>query len=165
MDAPKRKPARLPEYDYSTPGAYFVTICTQDRRHLLSDVRTVGDGVLDVPQIHLSEYGKTVEETLLEIERHYTDLVIEKYVIMPNHVHLLIRLENDGTSRTPSPTNAIIPAFVSTFKRFTNQRCGIKLWQRSYHDHVIRNEQDFREIWDYIDNNPARWADDRYYME
>ena len=165
MECPKRKQNRIPEYDYSAPGAYFVTICTQERRCILSDVHTVGDGVLDVPQVYLSKYGKTVEQTLREIERQYDYLSIEKYVIMPNHVHLLIHVENDGTSRTPSPTNAVIPAFVSPLKRFTNQRCGVKLWQRSYHDHVIRNEADWQEIWDYIGTNPARWAEDRYYTE
>ena len=128
----------------------------------MSDVHTVGDGVLDVPHVRLSEHGNIVEQTLREIEQQYEHLSVEKYVIMPNHVHLLIHVEDDGTSRTPSPTNAVIPAFVSTFKRFTNRRCGIKLWQRSYHDHVIRNGEDFREIWGYIDTNPARWAEDRY---
>ena len=54
---------------------------------------------------------------------------------------------------------------ISTFKRFANRRCGIQLWQRSYHEHVIRNEDDYRQIWDYIEKNPARWVEDRYYIE
>ncbi len=62
-----------------------------------------------------------------------------------------------------APTNAVIPSLVSSFKRFSNKRCGAKLWQRSYHDHVIRNERDYREIWEYIDGNPGRWAEDRYF--
>ena len=70
MDLPKRKQIRLPEYDYSTPGAYFVTICTQDRRCVLSDV-VVGDGVLDVPQVQLTLSCMCVRDTLLEIEQHY----------------------------------------------------------------------------------------------
>ncbi len=162
MEYPNRKQLRLPEYDYSGPGAYFVTICTQDRRCILSEI-IVGDGVLDVPQVRLSPYGSIVESTLLEIQEHYSWLTIENRVIMPNHIHLLLRIKEDGTSRTPSPTNARLPMLLSTIKRFSNRKAGIPLWQRSYHEHVIRNERDYREIWEYIENNPARWAEDRYY--
>ncbi len=164
MELPKRKPIRLPDYDYSSPGVYFVTICTQDRRRLLSDI-VVGDGVLDVPRVHLTTMGKTVEETLREMADHYTWLTLEKYVIMPNHIHLLLQIDENGTSGTPSPTNSRLAALISTLKRFTNKRCGMQLWQRSFHEHVIRSENDCREIWEYIENNPAKWAEDRYYAE
>ena len=164
MDYPKRKPTRLPTYDYSSPGVYFVTICTQDRRCILSDV-VVGDGVLDVPHVCLSPYGACVEETLQGMLRQYVWFFLDKYIIMPNHIHLLLRIEDNGSSRTPTPTNAYLPMLVSTLKRFSNQRCGFKLWQRSYHEHVIRGESDYREIWNYIDGNPAKWAEDRYYSE
>ena len=110
-DAPKRKPIRLTEYDYSTPGAYFVTICTQGRRCILSDI-TAGDGVLDPPCVHLTEYGAAVEQTLQEIGSHYEHIVFEKYVIMPNHIHLLIRIIETGTSGTPSPTDPLVGAGV-----------------------------------------------------
>ena len=161
MEYPKRKTIRLPEFDYDA-GAYFVTICTHERRCILSDI-VVGDGVLDVPHVQLSEYGKAVEQTLEEINHTYNHISIRKYVIMPNHIHLLVHVEENGTSRTPSPTNRPLPLLVSTIKRFSNKKCGIKLWQRSYHEHIIRNEQDYLEIWNYIDGNPAKWAEDRYY--
>ncbi len=161
MDYPNRKPIRLPEFDYHA-GAYFVTICTQDRRCILSDI-LVGDGVLDVPRVQLSKYGEIVEQTLEEINDTYQHISIQKYVLMPNHIHLLVQIEDNGTSRTPSPTNKTLPMLVSTFKRFTNKKCGVKLWQRSYHEHVIRNEQDYLEIWNYIDTNPQKWAEDRYF--
>ena len=103
MDLPKRKQIRLREYDYSSLGAYFVTVCTQDRRCILSDI-AVGDGVLDVPNVRLSSYGKTVEETLREIETAYAWLSLDRYVIMPNHIHLLLRIETNGPSGTPAPT-------------------------------------------------------------
>ena len=163
MDYPKRKQIRLPDYDYSSPGAYFVTICTEDRRCILSDI-TVGAGVLDGPHVRLSSYGVCVQDTLLEIEQQYEWLTLDRFVIMPNHVHLLLQIGENGPSGTPAPTNACLPLFVSTFKRFTNRRCGEQLWQRSYHEHVIRNEADYRQIWEYIDNNPAKWAEDRYYI-
>ena len=164
MDLPKRKQIRLSEYDYSTPGAYFVTICTQDRRCILSEI-VVGDGVLDVPNVRLSPYGEIVAETLREIEKTYSWLSLDRYVIMPNHIHLLLRIGDNGPSRTPAPTNETLPKLISTFKRFTNRKCGVQLWQRSFHEHVIRNENDYREIWEYVDTNPARWAYDRYFAE
>ena len=164
MDLPKRKQIRLSEDDYSTPGAYFVTICTQDRRCILSEI-VVGDGVLDVPNVRLSPYGEIVAETLREIEKTYSWLSLDRYVIMPNHIHLLLRIGDNGPSRTPAPTNETLPKLISTFKRFTNRKCGVQLWQRSFHEHVIRNENDYREIWEYVDTNPARWAYDRYFAE
>ena len=177
MDLPKRKQLRLPDHDYSAPGAYFVTICTRDRRCILSEI-AVGDGVLDVPNVRLSPYGEILAETLQEIEHTYSWLSLDRHVIMPNHIHLLLRIEGNGPSRTPAPTNTVdgpsgtpaptnetLPMLVSTFKRFTNRRCGIQLWQRSYHEHVIRSEDDYRQIWEYIENNPVRWVEDRYYIE
>ena len=163
MDLPQRKRIRLPDYDYSSPGAYFVTVCTQNRRCILSDI-VVGDGVLDVPNVRLSPYGEIVAETLREIEKTYSWLSLDHYVIMPNHIHLLLRLGDNGPSGTPAPTNETLPMLISTFKRFANRRCGIQLWQRGYHEHVIRNEKDYLEICRYIENNPARWAEDRYYQ-
>ena len=121
----KRKPNRLQGYDYSSNGVYFVTICTQNKECVLS--RIVGDGVLDVPKIELSKYGKAVDEQIALMNSMYDNVTVEKYVIMPNHIHLLIRIENkseSGTSRTPSPTNSVIAMFVSTFKRFTNKNAG-----------------------------------------
>ena len=162
MDLPKRKQLRLPDYDYSSPGAYFVTICTQNRKCILSNI-VVGDGVLDVPQARLTSSGMCVRDTLLEIEQHYDWLSVDHSVIMPNHIHLLLRIESNGPSGTPAPTDETLPKLISTFKRFTNRRCGAQLWQRSYHEHVIRNENDYREIWEYIENNPIKWAEDRYY--
>ena len=164
MDLPQRKRIRLPDYDYSSPGAYFVTVCTQNRRCILSSI-VVGDGVLDVPQARLTSSGMCVRDTLLEIEQHYKWLSLDHYVIMPNHIHLLLRIEENGPSGTPAPTNETLPKLISTFKRFTNRRCGAQLWQRSYHEHVIRGESDYREIWEYIESNPAKWAEDRYYQE
>ena len=162
MDLPKRKRIRLQSYDYSAPGAYFVTICTHERKCILSSV-AVGDGVLDVPNVRLSPYGEIVAETLREIKKTYSWLSLDHSVIMPNHIHLLLRIEGNGPSGTPAPTNETLPMLVSTFKRFTNRRCGIQLWQRSYHEHVIRGENDYREIWEYIEANPGKWVEDRYY--
>ena len=120
---PKRKNIRLREYDYSTPGAYFVTICTQNRKHLLSKIHTVGAGVLDRPLVELLFHGVVADRYIRQMDAHYDDLSVDAYVIMPNHIHLLIRIHDDGRSGTPAPTkgNAVLARFVSTFKRFLQQ--------------------------------------------
>ena len=162
---PKRKPTRLPFYDYSTPGAYFITICTQDRKNLLCHI--VGGGALDAPKCHLTHSGEIVRQYILSGAK-IPNVQVDKYVIMPNHIHLLLSITEtafDGTSWAPSPTNAIIPHFVSTLKRFCHQAIGAKIFQRSYHDHVIRCEQDYLKIWEYIDTNPAQWKNDCFYQD
>ena len=161
---PKRKPNRLQGYDYSSNGVYFVTICTQNKDCILG--RIVGGGVLDAPKIELSKYGKAVDEQIALMNSMYDNVIIEKYVIMPNHIHLLIRIENksdSGSSRTPTPTNSVIAMFVSTLKRFTNKNAGEKLWQRSYYDHIVRNENEYLKIWEYINSNAQKWQNDKYY--
>ena len=163
-----RKELRLQEYDYSQNGYYFVTICTKDRENLLS--RVVGGGVLDAPSVELSKYGKIVESRIEEINKVYSTKRIEKYVIMPNHVHFILVVnegEAQGPSRTPAPTraNESVPAFVSTLKRFTNRESGTMLWQRGYYDHVIRNEEDYLAVWQYIETNPVKWELDQYYTD
>ena len=167
MDRHDRKRSRLENYDYSSNGLYFITICTKDRIKCLSEIISVGDGVLDVPKYKLTEYGRILNDQIIEINSVYKNLKILKYVIMPNHLHMIIYLFDDkkvfgGTSRTPSPTNAVIPSLISTLKRFVNKKTGFNIWQRSFHDHIIRNEAEFIEICTYIDNNPINWVNDIY---
>ncbi|MBQ9859989.1 MAG: transposase [Clostridia bacterium] len=161
MDLPKRKPTRLKQYNYSTDGAYFVTICTKDKRKVFGKI--VGGGALDAPQMILSEIGGIVDK-YIQSTNNIPEIVVDKYVIMPNHIHLLLRIEN-GTSRAPSPTNQILPHAISTFKRFVNRDARCSVFQRSYHDHIIRDEADYRKIWNYIDTNPAKWQEDCFYVE
>ena len=160
----QRKPLRLPEYDYGQAGLYFLTICAKDRAALFGRV-CVGGGVLDAPWVELSEYGAVVQERLNEMNRTYSHICVQKYVIMPNHIHVLVEVHGEGPSGTPVPTraNQAVPAFVSTLKRMTNRSCGCQLWQRGCHDHIIRGEADLLRVWTYIDTNPARWAQDEYF--
>lgn len=164
MELPKRKPNRLKEYDYDREGAYFITICTQNRKCLLSHI--VGGGAFDAPDNQLTNMGKIVEKYVLSGNR-VDRITVVKYVIMPNHIHLLINVDMDacGTSRAPSPTNAVILHFVSTLKRFCHKEIGESIFQRSYHDHVVRNSQDYLKIWEYIDNNPKQWELDCFYVK
>ncbi len=164
MRLPKRKPTRLKEYDYSSPGAYFVTICTKGRKCLLSKIN-VGDSVLDVPQNQLTKYGKISEKHICQMDKFYDHISVDKYVIMPNHIHLLLSIKDSeiGTSRTPSPTNSVLSKFVSTFKRFCNKEYKENIWQRSFHDHITRDEKDYQKIWEYIDTNIVCWEKDCFY--
>ena len=99
----------------------------------------------------------------------YPDLQIEKYVVMPNHIHFIVVVTQglSGASRTPPPTevraNQTLPAFVSTLKRMTNRTAGVQLWQRGYYDHIVRDQLDYDTIWQYIDENPAKWPHDQFY--
>lgn len=165
MDMPRRKQIRLQNYDYSTPGAYFVTICTHERRCMLSNI-TVGEG-LAPPVVTLSPIGKTVEEQIQALPQRYLTIRIDNYVIMPNHIHLIVSLHEDAGGASPSPTLFdVVRVLKSLTTRLSRILLGdLPLWQRSYHEHVIRNKDDYKQIWDYIENNPARWADDRYYIE
>ena len=163
MELPKRKQNRLKDYDYDSAGAYFITVCTQDRKCLLSHI--VGGGAFDAPENQLTSMGKIVEK-YIQSGNHIDRVTVEKYVIMPNHVHLLLIVDMvDGTSRAPSSTNAVIPHFMSTFKRFCHRDIGQKIFQRSYHDHVVRDRQDYLKIWEYIDDNPKQWELDCFYVK
>ena len=162
---PKRKPNRLKNYDYRTNGMYFVTICTKNRKCILSEIN-VGDGVLDVPQLKLYNCGKIVDKYINQLNEYYNHINIENYVIMPNHIHLLIFIDNpNGMSGTPSPTNSYIPHFVSTLKRFCNKEIGNNIFQRSFHDHIVRDEADYKKIYSYIESNPSKWSEDCFYTE
>ena len=163
MALPNRKPNRLTDYNYSTPGAYFITVCTQDRRPILGKI--VGGGALDAPYTQLTEAGRTVYRNILS-GNNAAGITVDKFVIMPNHIHMILLVEetaSSGTSKAPSPTNALIPHSISTLKRFCSKDIGHNIFQRSYHDHVIRNEADYLKIWQYIDTNPARWQEDCFY--
>ena len=157
MELPKRKPIRLPDYDDSRPGAYFITICTKDRRCILSDI-SVGADALGGPNLQLTDTGKVVEQYILSTD-HIPGFRVDKYVVMPNHIHMILRI-GSGPPGASAPT---VSDAVGALKRLVNRRLGHDIWQRSFHEHVIRNENDYREIWEYIDANPAKWAEDRYY--
>jgi len=154
---------RLPGWNYSTEGVYFLTICTKERKPFFS--RVVGCGILDAPYVQLTKCGDSVQRVMVYLSEHTPNIRLEKWVIMPNHVHILVSVFPDGTgaSGMPRPTDGAIPKFVSALKRFTNRENHIQLWQNGYFDHIVRDEDDFLRIWRYIDNNPAAWLEDKYY--
>jgi len=160
-DLPKRKPTRLKGYDYSTPGAYFITICTQDRKELLSEI-IVGDDVGIVQQNNLSKIGLICDKYINNINNKYENVTVDKYVIMPNHIHLIIFLH--GTMRASSPTKNT-ETIIRSFKTMVTKEIGTSIWQRSYHDHIIRGDKDYQKIWEYIDTNVIRWKNDCFYND
>lgn len=158
MELPKRKPTRLKGYDYSQNGAYFITICTNNRKCILSNI--VGEGLCALPKNTLTYIGKEIEKTIQYINDNYNNVSIDKYVIMPNHIHLIIILDDSGGHRNPPLQN-----IIGQLKSYTTNKYGNSLWQRSYHDHIIRGEKDYQKIWEYIDTNPIKWELDCFYND
>jgi len=159
---PQRKPTRLENFDYSTAGAYFLTICTKERKPLLSTLETVGDGALDIPLPQLTAIGQIVEK-YIRSTNCIKGVTVDRYVIMPDHIHMIVFVSPSednasGTSRAPSPTNQAIPHVVSTLKRFCNREIGCNVFQRSYNDHIIRDEEDYQTRCKYLEENPLRWS-------
>ena len=152
MEKHNRKLNRLEYYDYSQNGAYFVTICTQDRKPVLGTI--VGDG-FPVP----NPIGENAEEYSRRISEKYSEVTVDRYVIMPDHIHILLRIDGTGN---PSPTMGNVVGWykyqVTKQVNLLRNMPGEKLFQRSYYDHVIRNQQDYDEIWQYIENNPRKWV-------
>ena len=166
---PQRKHTRLKYYDYSKNGYYFVTICTKDKKPLLGEIvqNNVGRGLAPAAT-KLNIYGKIVENILLEIPNKFNEIKIDKYVIMPNHIHAIISFQFETAVACPRPTlNDIIRTFKSKSTIACNQQdCLLerKIWQTSFYEHIIRNEHSYQEIWQYIDNNPLKWQLDKLYV-
>ena len=150
MELSKRKGPRLKGYDYSAPGMYFLTVCVNNKKHLLGKI--VGGGDFDAPKMILSEYGQVLEKHIDFMGEKYDYMKIDKYVIMPNHFHLILHITDypSGASGTAAPYNNETSKFISLLKRYCNKKIGKNIWQRSFHDHVIRDKEDYNKIWEYI---------------
>ena len=161
---PKRKSPRLKSFDYSTTGAYFITICTQNRKNILSTI--VGEGS---PLPKLSHYGEIADLWIQKLPEKYHEISVDCYVIMPNHIHLLLSVMKDDGRGDPSPTVDTAMGWLKyqITKEINKLRGtpGEKLLQRSFFDHIIRNQDDYYEIYKYIYENPMRWKLDRFYAE
>ena len=144
---PNRKPNRLKGYDYAGNGAYFITICTKGRKCILSRI-PVGNAALSVPKIELTAIGKIVEEHLRLMPG------MDKYVIMPNHVHLIV---------IKNKTEKSISEDIRTLKSVVSRAVGRPIWQKSFYDHIIRDEEDYLTKAEYIENNPSKWIEDELY--
>ncbi len=162
-----RRSSRLPGYDYSQAGMYFVTICTNQKECLFGEII---DG-----EMRLNECGEIVGKRWNEIPLHYPNVKLDECVIMPNHVHGIIALENSrlvgaqhaaplqNINVAPGSLGAIVRSFKSAVTKRINEigsMTGITIWQRNYHEHIIRDEKSLNQIREYIVNNPAQWEMD-----
>jgi putative transposase len=164
-----RQSHRLKDYDYSQPGAYFVTIATQNHRCIFGKI---SDSI-----VSLSSLGRIVQECWHRLPNHFPLIDVEPFIVMPNHVHGIITISEGGCRgtiyRAPTkyekfgkPMIGSLPTIIRTYKaavtRQSNNELGVKnIWQRNYYDHIIRNEQEYTNIYDYIVSNPRNWDVDR----
>ena len=145
---PVRKNPRLPGFDYASSRFYFLTICTKNRNPCLCRIT----GTPENPCVHLLPDGQIVNQELSALPQRVLGLVVEKWTIMPDHVHLIISIGCYDSVDPPS-----ISRIVGNFKGGVSRQSGREVWQASFYDHVIRGPADFREIMQYIDNNPRKW--------
>ena len=150
MDLPKRKSPRIAGYDYSKPNDYFVTICTNDKKCIFG-----------MPG-RLNRNGKIAEDCLKRIEKINPAITVDKYVIMPNHIHVVLII-SENNDRSTNIATVIGQYKMAVTKRIRAEDPGIIVWQRSFHDHVIRNQQGYEKIWLYIEDNPRKWEEDCFY--
>ena len=162
MDMPKRKQNRLLNYDYSSPGCYFITVCTKNKEHLFGKV-VVGASIARPYEMILSDYGKTVKIAIEKIPDYYSSVAIDNYVIMPNHIHLLLQIKATGIGRPMvAPT---VSQIVQQLKGSVTKQIGFSPWQKTFHDHIIRDKADYDNIWNYIEYNTLKWESDFFYSE
>lgn len=156
MQHPTRKHPRLNNFDYSMPGAYFITICTRERQRILCDIIPVGRDDLGTPpyNIKLTRYGKIVNKYINLIPDNYKNVSVDKYVIMPDHIHLLLSLTSKRCAGSSHPTD--ISTIIGVLKRLINKEIGKNIFQSSFNDHIIRDENDYLTRWNYIENNPLK---------
>ncbi len=180
-----RRSIRLQCYDYAQAGAYFVTVCTQNRECMFGHI--VGAAPCGRPQMALNDAGRMVQQVWDEIPTNYSGIETDEFVIMPNHIHGIIVIvgagpcacPGDGRPRGAAPTgdrrNAALslPDVIHRFKTMSTKRYvdGVKqngwrpfpgkLWQRNYYEHIIRDDNEMNRIREYIANNPAQWEMDR----
>ena len=166
---PNRKSTRLVGYDYAAAGYYFVTICTEGKKCVLSHI--VRPSPWAAPVSVLTEIGKIADTELKNVEKHYDNVIIDKYVIMPNHLHIIVRI-TERINPFPTGAKSDLSNIIGKFKAAVTRSVGKafmpsavpRLWQRSFHDRIIRGEAEYLKIWEYIDGNPAKWEQDSFYV-
>ena len=145
----ERKNPRIPGYDYSKENFYFITICTSNKKCIFGSPN------------YLNKSGMIADEYIQKIPEYYPNVLVDKYVVMPNHVHIILYL----TVANNSKVSQIVGQYKMAVSKAIRAMAGdISVWQRSFYDHVIRNEKRYLKIWEYIDNNPAKWETDCFYQ-
>ena len=167
----KVESTRLKNWDYSSNGYYFITICTKNRNHLFGNIR--------YDEMQLSEIGKIVLQYWKDIPNHFLSVRLDNFIIMPNHIHGIITIGNQdlktpklgvstiGTNKNRYWNSGNLGVIVNQYKR----KCTIESrkidpyfgWLPRYHDHIIRNNDELIRIRKYIQNNPLNWKEDNFY--
>ena len=165
---PNRRSARLQGYDYRTSGAYFVTICTAEKRPLFG---MVGEG-----SVQVNELGQIADNYWKQIERVRRGIAIDVYIILPNHIHGILQFHKEDTAdnaptATPELAAGSLGAVLGQYKSIVTKHSQLlrspprrPIWQRNYYDHIIRSAASLEKIRQYIVENPARWVDDDLYI-
>jgi REP element-mobilizing transposase RayT len=156
-----RKSVRLKGHDYAAAGKYFVTICTYDRDCIFGNV-------ID-EEMKLSQFGEIVRDAWYDLPNHNNGIDLGEFIVMPNHILVIIIINDVGAGSEPAPTGKRhgLTEIIRQLKTFSSIRInktrntiGIRVWQRGYYEHIIRNEKELNNIRDYIINNPIKWAYD-----
>ena len=164
IELPKRKQLRIKDYDYSQNGYYFVTVCTYGRKRVFGKIQN--------GEMRLNRFGDIINAVWMDLVNH-NNIKMHEYIIMPDHIHGIIEMCGRERSVTVPENNCYhfgIPEIIRQFKTFSSKRIneylkrnGLepfptgKLWQKSYYDHIIRNEQDYITRVEYMINNPIKW--------
>ena len=144
-----RKSTRLQKYDYSSNNYYFITICTHNKKCIFGTIES------------LNVNGEIAKKELELIPQRYEGVYLDNYIVMPNHIHAIIVLENQKKS-----LSEIIGLYKSGVSKKIREKNGsVQVWQRSFHDHIIRNERSYLEIWEYVTYNAQKWERDCFYMD
>ena len=173
-----RRTIRMAGYDYASAGWYFVTLCVHNHRPILSTVI--------VDSLALTDFGRIVQHSWLWLNNQYAYVDLDSYVIIPNHVHGIIVINEStnaqscrggsrtalhsatGQSKKRKPLGRLIGVFKTRSTKLINEKSntpGMRFWQRNYYEHIIRNENELAHIREYIRLNPAKWLEDRYFLD
>lgn len=143
-----RKRIRLENYDYSKENMYFVTICIKDRAEILGKI-------VKENEIELTKEGCVVKQNINKIEKLYDNIMIDEYIVMPNHIHILFFISNKS--------GVTISKIVKHYKANISRELKYSIWQKSFYEHIIRNEKEYSKIKEYIKNNIINWKKDEYF--
>ena len=154
---------RLESWDYSSNGIYFVTFCTYRRKYLFGNVEQASTS-LDSPRMILSDYGRACKECIETLSSLHHGVAVEASIVMPNHVHLLIGIEGANPTGYRSALSRLVGGLkAATTKALRQQGYNGRVWQAGFYDHVCRDEADYQRIYRYIEVNPSKWLQDRFF--
>ena len=148
-----RKKTRIPSFDYASQNYYFVTICTHNRKNMFGT------------PMHLNALGQVAKQCMEMIPQYYPNIMVDKFVIMPNHVHGILAIHEPKDNKIINLSKVVGQYKMAVSREFHRDRPNETLWQRSFHDHVIRNQKSYEKIWLYIEANPMKWEEDCFYSK